>query len=88
VALFQRLLTRQYMVVQLFLALTVSIRWRLLFPTLCWSINTIDLVLIDPQSVAKRPHDLMDTVNAKKRWKTICWRVNTFVIEPLIDTLW
>jgi hypothetical protein len=24
----------------LFLALTVSIRWRLLFPTLCWSINT------------------------------------------------
>jgi hypothetical protein len=36
----------------------------------------IDLVLIDPQSVGKRTHDLMDTVNAKKRWKTICWRVN------------
>jgi hypothetical protein len=33
-------------------------------------INTIDLVLIDPQSVGKRTHDLMDTVNAKKRWKT------------------
>jgi hypothetical protein len=28
------------MVVHLFLALTVSIRRRLLFPTLCWSINT------------------------------------------------
>jgi hypothetical protein len=27
----------------------------------------IDLVLIDPQSVGKRTHDLMDTVNAKKR---------------------
>jgi hypothetical protein len=27
------------MVVHLFLALTVSIKWRLLFPTLCWSIN-------------------------------------------------
>jgi hypothetical protein len=32
--------------------------------------NTIDLILIDPQSVGKRTHDLMDTVNAKKRWKT------------------
>jgi hypothetical protein len=28
------------MVVHLFFALTVSIRWRLLFLTLCWSINT------------------------------------------------
>jgi hypothetical protein len=37
--------------------------------------TTIDLVLIDPQSVGKRTHDLMDTVNAKKRWNTICWRV-------------
>jgi hypothetical protein len=27
--------------------------------------HTIDLVLIDPQSVGKRTHDLMDTVNAK-----------------------
>jgi hypothetical protein len=40
---------------------------------------TIDLVLIDPQSVGKRPHDLMDTVNAKKRWKTISWRVNKYL---------
>jgi hypothetical protein len=40
---------------------------------------TIDLVLIDPQSVGKRTHDLMDTVNAKKRWKTICWRVNKYL---------
>jgi hypothetical protein len=39
----------------------------------------IDLVLIDPQSVGKRTHDLMDTVNAKKRWKTICWRVNKYL---------
>jgi hypothetical protein len=41
----------------------------------------IDLVLIDQkQSVGKRTHDLMDTVNAKKRWKTICWRVNKYLI--------
>jgi hypothetical protein len=39
----------------------------------------IDLVLIDPQSVGKRTHDLMDTANAKKRWKTICWRVNKYM---------
>jgi hypothetical protein len=35
---------------------------------------TIDLVLID-QSVGKRSLHLMDTVNAKKRWTTIYWRV-------------
>jgi hypothetical protein len=29
------------MIVHLFLVLTVSIRWRLFFPTLCWSINTV-----------------------------------------------
>jgi hypothetical protein len=39
----------------------------------------IDLVLIDPQSVGKRTDDVMDTVNAKKRWKTICWRVNKYL---------
>jgi hypothetical protein len=44
VALGQNMLTLQYMVVHLFLALTVSIRWRLLFPTLCWSINTKSMV--------------------------------------------
>jgi hypothetical protein len=43
------------------------------------TIRTIDLVLIDPQSVEKWTHDLMDTVNAKKRWKTICWRVNKYL---------
>jgi hypothetical protein len=32
------------MVGHLFFALTVTIRWRLLFPTLCWSINTKSLV--------------------------------------------
>jgi hypothetical protein len=42
-------------------------------------VSTIDLVLIDPQSVGKRTHDLMNTVNAKKRWKTICWRVNKYL---------
>jgi hypothetical protein len=42
-------------------------------------VETIDLVLIDPQSVGKRTYDLMDTVNAKKRWKTICWRVNKYL---------
>jgi hypothetical protein len=41
--------------------------------------ETIDLVLIDPQSVGMRTHDLMDTVNAKKRWKTICWRANKYL---------
>jgi hypothetical protein len=34
---------------------------------LLMNIGTIYLVLIDPQSVGKRTHDLMDTVNAKKR---------------------
>jgi hypothetical protein len=43
------------------------------------NIKTIDLVLIDPQSVGKRTHDLMDTVNAKKRWETICRRVNKYL---------
>jgi hypothetical protein len=43
-------------------------------------VNTIDLVLIDPQRErGKRTHDLMETVNAKKRWKTICWRVNKYL---------
>jgi hypothetical protein len=43
------------------------------------SFSLIDLVSIDPQSVGKRTHDLMDTVNAKKRWTTIYWRVNNFL---------
>jgi hypothetical protein len=38
--------------------------------------STIDLVLIDQQSVGKRILHLMDTFNAKKRWTTIYWRVN------------
>jgi hypothetical protein len=37
--------------------------------------KTIDLVLTDQQSVGKRSLYLMDTVNAKKRWTTIYWRV-------------
>jgi hypothetical protein len=38
--------------------------------------NTIDLVLIDQQRVGKRILHLMGTVNEKKRWTTIYWRVN------------
>jgi hypothetical protein len=33
------------MVVHLCFALTMSIRWRLLFPTLCWSINTKSILI-------------------------------------------
>jgi hypothetical protein len=43
--------------------------------------NTRDLVLIDQQSVGKRSLPLMDTINAKKRWTTIYWRVNKFLKE-------
>jgi hypothetical protein len=39
---------------------------------------TINLVLIDPQSVGKKSLHLMGTVNVKKRWTTIKWRVNNF----------
>jgi hypothetical protein len=38
----------------------------------------IDL-LIDPQSMGTRTHDLMHIVNAKKRWNTIYWRVNKYL---------
>jgi hypothetical protein len=44
----------------------------------------IDLVLIDQQSVGKR--SLMDTVNAKKRWTSIYWRVNKFLKKSHIVT--
>jgi predicted metal-binding membrane protein len=33
------------MVVHLFFALTVTIRWRLLFPTLCWSKSMVFSVM-------------------------------------------
>jgi hypothetical protein len=46
---------------------------------------SIDLVLINQQSVGKSLH-LMDTVNAKKRWTTIYWRVNKFLKESHIVT--
>jgi hypothetical protein len=29
--------------------------------------------------VGKRTLNVMDTVNAKKRWKTIYWRVNKYL---------
>jgi hypothetical protein len=41
---FQYLLTRQQMVFHLFVALTVSIRSWVLFPTLCGSINTKSMI--------------------------------------------
>jgi hypothetical protein len=49
-------------------------------------VKTIDLVLIDQQSVEKRSLHLMDTVNAKKRWTTIYWHVNKFLKESHIVT--
>jgi hypothetical protein len=48
--------------------------------------GTIDLVLIDQQSVGKRSLHLMNTVNAKKRWTTIYWRVNKFLKESHVVT--
>jgi hypothetical protein len=46
----------------------------------------IDIVLIDQESVGKRSLQLMDTVNAKKRWTTIYWCVNKFFKESHIVT--
>jgi hypothetical protein len=46
--------------------------------------QTIDLVLIDQQSVGKRSLHLMDNFNVKKRWTTISWRVNNFLTESHI----
>jgi hypothetical protein len=42
------------------------------------TVKTIDLVLTDQQSVWKAILHLLDTVNTKKRWKTIYWHVNNF----------
>jgi hypothetical protein len=44
----------------------------------------INLVLIDQQSVGKRSLYLMDTVNAKKRWTTIHWRVNNLLKNSMV----
>jgi hypothetical protein len=49
-------------------------------------IETIDLALIDQQSVGKRSLYLMDTDNAKNRWTTIYWRFNKFLKERHIMT--
>jgi hypothetical protein len=46
---------------------------------------TIDLVLIDQQSVGKRSLYLMGNVNVKKRWSTVYWYVNNFDREPHSD---
>jgi hypothetical protein len=46
----------------------------------------IDLVFIDQQNVGKKSVRQIDTVNAKKRWKTISWRVNKFLKENHIET--
>jgi hypothetical protein len=50
-----------------------------------WHGNIVDLVLIDQQSVGQKSLHLMDTVNAKKRWTTINWRVNNFWQRALCD---
>jgi hypothetical protein len=50
------------------------------------TVGTIDLILIDKQSVGKRSLNLVDTVNAKKRWTTIYWRVNKFLKESHVVT--
>jgi hypothetical protein len=47
---------------------------------------TIELALIVQQSVGKRSLHLMDTVNAKKRWTTIYWRVNKSLKESHVVT--
>jgi hypothetical protein len=49
-------------------------------------IQPIDLVLTDQQSVGKRSLHLMDTVNTKKKWTTIYWRVNKFLKESHVVT--
>jgi hypothetical protein len=49
-------------------------------------VTSIDLVLIDQQSVGKRSLHLMGIVNAKKRWTTIYWRVNKSLKESHIVT--
>jgi hypothetical protein len=50
------------------------------------SLLILSLWLIDQQSVGKRSLHLMNTANAKKRWKTIYWRVNKFLKESHIVT--
>jgi hypothetical protein len=49
-------------------------------------VSTIDLALIDQQSVGKRSLYLMDTVKARKIWTIIYWRVNKFLKESHIVT--
>jgi hypothetical protein len=46
--------------------------------------GSIDLVLIDQQSVRKKSLHLMEIVNAKKRSTTIYWRVNKLLKESHI----
>jgi hypothetical protein len=45
----------------------------------CKFVLIIHFVLIDQQSVGKTSLHLMETVNAKKRWTTVYWRVNKFL---------
>jgi hypothetical protein len=56
---------------------------NLLWPRLC---PCHRLSINDQQSVGKRSQHLMDTVNAKKRWTTIYWRVNKLLKESRIVT--
>jgi hypothetical protein len=50
------------------------------------SVLPTDLLLIDQQNVGKRSLHLMATVNVKKRWTTIYWRVNEFLKKSHIVT--
>jgi hypothetical protein len=50
-------------------------------------VYTIDLVLIDQQSVGKRSLHVMGNVNTKKRWTTIYWRVKKFLKESHIVSI-
>jgi hypothetical protein len=52
------------MVVHLFLALTASIRWRLLFPALCWPFNTSSM---DFPTQAAGEHAPIDGVPSAQR---------------------
>jgi hypothetical protein len=56
------------MVVHLFFALTMSIRWRLLFPTLCGSVNTKSMVL-QVTVYVMRDMDTHDTASLVHKFK-------------------
>jgi hypothetical protein len=60
------------MVVHLFLALTVSIRWRLLFPTVCWSINTKSIGTTNSARILKFHHQISKQMTAVCVFNHLC----------------